>query len=120
MKYLAFLLVTCSQMVQAETYSCSGELSRYGRPGELEISSFVRVGKSFERIGKTGTSKLEILHENSNDIFLTELNKFGDQTKLYLVNISKKKKSYAETYFSVDEAMHPEKNKPMWGNCISF
>ena len=120
MKYLIILLVTYSQLVHAETYSCSSELSRYGRPGELEIASFVRKGKSFERIGKTDTLKLEIIHENSNDIFLAKFNKFDDQTKLYLVTISKVKKSYTETYFSVDDAIYPEKNKPIWGNCVNF
>ena len=89
MKYLIILLITYSQLTYAETYSCSSELSRYGRPGELEIATFIRTGKSFERIGKTGTIKLEVIHENSNDIFLAEFNKFSDQTKLYLVNISK-------------------------------
>jgi hypothetical protein len=120
MKYLIILLIAYSELVQAETYSCSGELSRYGRPGELEIASFVRMGKSFERIGKTDRLKFEIIHENSNDIFLAKFDKFTDQTKLYLVTISKVKKSYTETYFSVDDAMYPEKNKPIWGSCVSF
>jgi hypothetical protein len=120
-KVLLILGFTLVLPVRAETYTCSAELSRYGRAGETETNAYVRKGSFFERNGKTGKRKFEVVFESDTDIVLTNISQYSKEASVYLAIINKTTSTYMESFNVVSKAKDSEiPSPPLWGNCISF
>jgi hypothetical protein len=118
MKTIVCLLLMVTTQVFAETYSCSAELSRYRRQGEVEIKTYKRDGNEFIAKSALSDTRMKILYESKTDLVLTDVSQFRDGAALFVTMISKTNMEYYETFFSVSDGREPGKYKPLWGKCI--
>ena len=80
--------------VFSETYVCSHELSRYGRPGEIETVQFERVGKKFVN----GLQEYEVV-ENVSVLILIDTSFRNEYVDVVLID--KETKSWEREFMSV-------------------
>ena len=80
--------------VFSETYVCSHELSKYGRPGEIETVQFKRVGKKFV----SGLDEYEVV-ENVSVLILIDTSFRTESVDVVLID--KETKSWERVYMSV-------------------
>ena len=109
-----------SQSVFSETYSCSSELTNFGRPGEVETIALIRSGNFFLSNSKQRKGvKHKILHDSSTDIILYELFPSDDDTSLLVTMINKKSMKYKQEY--LDFKLTPSgKRGVLIGDCILY
>ena len=107
-----FLSLMFVPSVFAEIYSCSHELSRFDRPGELETIVYARTGKFFK---DDRGSKLQIINENNKIIKLNSLNK-GEH--FFIVIIDKISLEFANSFLSIEDSKENEKIPQTYGKCI--
>ena len=65
----------------AEIYACSVDLTRYGRPGEIETKMYVREGNFFYN---NRNWKFDIYKEDKKEIYLIE--KIADSLFIVIIN----------------------------------
>ena len=96
----------------AEIYSCSHELSRFDRPGEVEMLVYARTGKFFK---DDRGSKLQIINENNKIIKLNSLNK-GEH--FFILIIDKISLEFTNGFLSIEDSKENEKIPQTYGKCI--
>ena len=96
----------------AEIYACSGDLTRFGRPGEIETKLFTRKGSFFYNHLDW---KYKIHFENDKQIHLIRENV---ATHMYIVIIDKKTKEFTEQFMSIKDAREIEEVPQMYGKCV--
>ena len=108
---LTLFVLLFSSSVVAEVYSCSHDLSRFDRPGEVETTVYTRNGNIFQNelgwefiIIKDTEGSLMLMNEY-NDTFFTTI-------------INKKTKEFTETFTSILYAETTESSGLVYGKCI--
>ena len=99
--------------VKSEEYICSSELSALGRPGEVELGKYQRIGNYFVQTSKNGKFKFSILKETSKFIVLAETYDYPD---VFITILDKQKGTLYERYLSITEGS--KESMPTMGTCI--
>jgi len=95
----------------AEMYACSSDLTRNGRPGEIETKVYTRKGNSFfHNLGW----KLDIDNETRDSIFLSRISDFS----YFVVIINKKTKEFTEGFLSIGDSRNNKVNINTYGKCV--
>ena len=116
-KILTLFLLLFSSSVFSETYTCSMNLSPLGQSG-VETTIFKRDGKKFIGVGKYNKNyPVQILHENSNDLILYELDQSFDNTSILITLISKKSLKYTQE-FMMTIGVTKDKVPKLLGECL--
>ena len=110
--FLVFLFSVVCQIGFAEQYACSGDLTRYGRPGEIETKLYSRKGDFFYN---NHNWKFYIHFENNEEIHLI---KETSTYSMFTVIINKKTKEFTENFLSIEDSRSSEKRAAMYGKCI--
>ena len=96
----------------AEIYACSVDLTRYGRPGEIETKMYVRKGNFFYN---NRNWKFDIYKEDKKEIYLIE--KITDS--LFIVIINKETKELTESFLSIEDSRENNEGRPnSYGKCV--
>ena len=112
MKILLTLFVLFfSSSVFAEDYSCSHELSRFHRPGEVETTVYTRNGNIFQN--ELGWEFI-IIKDTEGSLMLMN----ADNDTFFTTIINKKTKEFTETYTSILYAETTESRGLVYGKCI--
>ena len=113
----AFIL---SQSAFSETYSCSSELSNFGRPGEVETIAFIRSGNFFLSNSKQRRGvPNKILLDSNTDIILYQLFQSDDDAGLLVTMINKKSMKYKQEYLDI-KLTPTGKRGVLIGDCILY
>jgi len=96
----------------AETYTCSHELSRFDRAGEVETLIFERVGNYF--LEKTFQLKDEIMSDTPSHLILY---RYG-VSSVSIVLINKNTKEFGSTYYEMEESKKNPPTPNVYGKCI--
>ena len=115
MKILLTLFVLFfSSNVIAEIYSCSHELSRFDRPGEVETKTYKRIGKIFKH---NRGWEFKIIDETEEVLML-----FNYSTEpsphIFIVIIDKKTKEFTEKLLTIESSKEQEVRPQIYGKCI--
>ena len=110
-----FFALFYSSYVVAETYECTQELSRFGRPGEYETHTYTRDGDVFMM---QGIYELFIAKDTEEILMLTHVNTGGNF--FFNTIINKKTKEYTETFTSIEDAKKLEDTGLVYGKCKIF
>ena len=112
MKILLTLFVLFfSSSVFAEDYSCSHELSRFHRPGEVETTVYTRNGNIFQN--ELGWEFI-IIKDTEGSLMLMN----ADNDTFFTTIINKKTKEFTETFTSILYAETTESRGLVYGKCI--
>ena len=96
----------------AETYSCSQELSRYDRAGEIETTIYSRNGNKFQNdIGWV----FYIARETKDVLNLVSTETWDKD--MFAVVIDKKTKEYTESFVNIEEARDNKSAILVYGKC---
>ena len=119
MKILLTLFVLLfSSSVVAEIYTCSHELSRFERPGEVETKIFTREGEYFyHNFGW----KYEIIRDTNQMLILVyvfETNNSEDPGAALVVMINKKTDEFTEHFININESKNNETAILNYGQCL--
>ena len=106
-------IIFFTKNVKSEEYICSAELSAFGRPGEVEIGKYERIGNYFLATFESGKSKFSILNETSEFIVLAKTYSYPD---VFITILDKQKGTLYERYLSITEGN--KKSMPTIGTCI--
>ncbi len=109
--YVFLVLIWCN-VGFAEIYACSGDLTRFDRPGEIENKIYKRDGKFFYNHHDW---KFLINFENDKQIHLI---KVSSGLSIFTVIIDKQTKEFTESFLSVDNARKNENTPLMYGKCV--
>ena len=108
---LTFFVIFFSSSLVAEVYSCSHELSRFNRPGEIETTAYIRNGNIFQNelgwefiIIKDTEGSLMLMNEEDDTFFTTIINK--------------KTLEFTENYMSIEDSKENESEPLVYGKCI--
>ena len=116
MKKLLILLFSffllSSPSVFAETFTCSQELEKFGRKGEVETLIFKRDGKSF----KSAPFLFQISHESKSNLILTAINEAVPN--MLIVFINKDTKEFGQTFLSMKEYRNDKQRPFSYGKCV--
>ena len=96
----------------AEIYACSGDLTRFGRPGEIETKIFSRKGNFFYNHLNW---KFFIHFENNEEIHLI---KDTSTYSIFIVIINKKTKEFTEKFLSIEDSRENDQVPLMYGKCV--
>ena len=107
-----FVVFTWCSVGFAEIYACSGDLTRYGRPGEIETKLFSRKGSFFYN---HHDFKFKIHFEDDRLIHLV---KTTTSSGMFIVIIDKKTKEFTEKFMSIEDSRKIEKVPQMYGKCV--
>ncbi|MDC2989284.1 hypothetical protein OAZ95_00515 [Gammaproteobacteria bacterium] len=102
MKKIFFIFLIFSHFnIFSETYFCSHELSKYGRPGEVETMIFERNGNFFnyQYQGNKELSLFQTISETDSSLILLDV--MGDS--LTLVFLNKKTLEFAYDFTSLEQ-----------------
>ena len=114
MKITVFLIsVLISFNVLSETYVCSQELSKFGRPGEIETVKFERMGNVF----KDETFTYQISHDSKSFLILTSLSPYNPPS-LTTVFIDKDTKEWGMGFFTMDDFKQSPPSELSYGKCV--
>ena len=119
MKILLTLFVLLfSSSVVAEIYTCSHELSRFERPGEVETKIYTREGEYFyHNFGW----KYEIIRDTNKMLILVyviETNNSEDPGAAMVVMINKKTKEFTERFVNIIESKNNQTTILNYGKCL--
>ena len=119
MKILLTLFVLLfSSSVVAEIYTCSHELSRFERPGEVETKIFTREGEYFfHNFGW----KYEIIRDTNQMLILVyvfETNNSEDPGAALVVMINKKTKEFTEDFVNINDSKNNQTAILNYGKCL--
>ena len=109
--YVFLALIWCN-VGFSEIYACSGDLTRFDRPGEIENKIYKRYGKFFYNHYDW---KFLINFENDKQIHLI---KVSSGLSIFAVIIDKQTKEFSESFLSVDNARKNENIPLMYGKCV--
>ena len=114
MKVTVFLIsILISFNVLSETYVCSQELSKFGRPGEIETVKFERMGNVF----KSEPLTYQISHESKSFLILTRVGP-NNPPDLLTVFIDKDTKEWGMGYFTMDDFKKSPPEELSYGKCV--
>ena len=116
MKVTVFLIsILISFNVLSETYICSQELGKYGRPGEIETVIFERNGNYFDYkfYDEEVLDEFEIILETESLIILIDV--FMSDT-LDVVFLNKKTKEFGRRFMEFPDFKNPQ--IPTYGKCV--
>ena len=120
MKKLLILLFSffllSSPSVFAETFTCSQELEKFGRKGEVETLIFKRDGKSFIQTHDSETFLLKTFHESKFNLILTAINE--SVPNMLIVFINKDTKEFGQTFLSMEEYRNDKQRPFSYGKCV--
>ena len=115
---LTLFVLFFSSSVVAETYTCSHELSRFERPGEVETKIYTREGEYFyHNFGW----EYEIIRDTENMLIIVtvvEINDFDDPGVAMVVMINKKTKEFTENLVDISESKNNQTTILTYGNCL--
>ena len=115
MKVTVFLISTLiSFNVFSETYVCSQELSKFGRPGEIEKLELERTGNVFKE--RNSSLVLQISHESKSHLILSEILDYNPS--LTIVFIDKDTKEWGMGYFTMSEFKQSPTDQLSYGKCV--
>jgi len=115
MKVTVFLISTLiSFNVFSETYFCSQELSKFGRPGEIEKLELERTGNVFKE--RNSSLVLQISHESKSHLILSEILDYNPS--LTIVFIDKDTKEWGMGYFAMSEFKKSPPDPLSYGKCV--
>ena len=110
---LTLFVLLFSSSVVAEVYSCSHELSRWNRSGEVETKTYTRYGNTFEHnLGWT----FNIIKENDDILILLKLNHYIESVSVTIIN--KKTKEFTENFTQINDAKEVPIDGQVYGKCI--
>ena len=116
--FLTFFIFFFSFSGVAEIYTCSHELSRFDRPGEVETKIFTREGEYFyHNFGW----KYEVIRDTNNMliiVFVVETNNFENPGAAMVVMINKKTKEFTEYFVNINESKNNETAILNYGQCL--
>ena len=114
MKVTVFLIsILISFNVLSETYVCSQELSKFGRPGEIETVKLERMGNVFKGVPLT----YQISHDSKSFLILTRLDTFSPPS-LTTIFIDKDTKEWGMGFFTMDDFKKSPPNELAYGKCV--
>jgi hypothetical protein len=117
-KIVGLFLILFSNMVFAETYSCSAELSNFGRSGGVENHVYVRKGSSF--VGNSDFAKnvqFKILYESNTDLMLYKVEQYPKDATIFITVINKISLKFRQEYLTFN--INPkDKLGVLIGKCI--
>lgn len=121
-KLIVFLFFSSlSTEIFSETYYCTQDLERFGRPGETETMIFRRDVDQDGEMYFTSPSlgKMDIFFENSTTIMFVEKPYLEDVTEpeLYLFFIEKKKMEFGSVNIGIEEFRKPQPFPFGYGKC---
>ena len=113
---LTTLCLTISLLIPyqllAETYTCSHELSRFDRQGDVETLIFERVGNQF--IEKKFGGKNEIMSDTPSHLIFYSHG--GNYVTINLIN--KGTNEWGATYYSMAESKKTPPTPNVYGKCL--
>ena len=114
MKKILGIVILCLLLCNvglAEIYACSADLTRFGRPGEVETKIYVREGNFFYN---NHDWKFDIYKEDRKEIHLIT----GTRTSMLIAIINKETKEFTEGYLSIDDSKVHEQVSNTYGKCV--
>jgi hypothetical protein len=96
----------------AETYTCSHELSRFNRAGDVETLIFKRVGNYF--LEKRFQSKNKIMSDTPSYLILYS---YGN-SYVTISLINKNTKEFGSTFYTMEESQKPVPTPNAYGKCL--
>ena len=115
---LTLFVLLFSSSVVAEIYTCSHELSRFGRPGEVETKIFTREGEYFyHNFGW----EYEIIRDTNQMLMLAyvlETNNSEDPGAAMVVMINKKTKEFTEHFVNIIDSKNNNTTILNYGKCL--
>jgi len=116
--FLTFFILFFSFSGVAEIYTCSHELSRFDRPGEVETKIFTREGEYFyHNFGW----KYEIIRDTNQILILVyvfETNNSEDPGAALVVMINKKTKEFTEDFVNINDSKNNQTAILNYGKCL--
>ena len=113
-KLLAILvlgLLWCNS-AYAEVYSCSQELSRYNRAGEIETTIYTRNGNKFQN----DSGWVFYIARETKDVLNLVSTEAWDKY-MFAVVIDKKTKKYKEQFLDIEQARDYKSDILVYGKC---
>ena len=95
----------------AEIYACSADLTRFGRPGEVETKIYAREGNAFYNHLDW---KFTIHKENNKEIHLIT----GTSQSMLIAIINKETKEFTEGFLSIEDSKENEQVSNTYGKCV--
>ena len=95
----------------AEIYACSADLTRFGRPGEVETKIYAREGNFFYNHLDW---KFTIHKENKKEIHLIT----GSSQSMLVAIINKETKEFTEGFLSIEDSKENEQVSNTYGKCV--
>ena len=108
--YIFLILIWCN-VGFAEIYACSADLTRFGRPGEVETKIYVREGNFFYN---NHDWKFDIYKEDRKEIHLIT----GTRTSMLIAIINKETNEFTEGYLSIEDSKENEQVSNTYGKCV--
>ena len=108
--YIFLILIWCN-VGFAEIYACSADLTRFGRPGEVETKIYSREGNFFYNHHDW---KFKIYEENKKEIHLIA----GSSVSMFIVIINKETNEFTEGYLSIEDSKENEQVSNTYGKCV--
>ncbi|MDC0037245.1 hypothetical protein OAJ30_01055 [Alphaproteobacteria bacterium] len=115
---LTFFFFLFSSSVAAEIYTCSHELSRFERPGEVETKIFTREGEYFYHNFEW---KYEIIRDTNKMliiVYVLEIDDSEDPGAAMVVMINKKTKEFTERFVNINESKINQTAILNYGQCL--
>ena len=112
-KFFNYLLIFLiwSNISFSEIYSCSADLTRFGREGEIENKIYIRDGNYFYN---NHDWKFDIYYESKEEIHLID----GTTKSMFIVILNKKTNEFTEGYLSIDDSREYEQVSNTYGKCV--
>ena len=116
-KLLTFISLTIIWSTNgfAESYTCSTDLKRFGRAGEIETKTYIR-SKSLFKNNYDWTFKIH--YENDQQIHLVKFNLDDFTDHMFIVIIDKKTNEFTEKFMSIDDSRDVDEVPQIYGKCI--
>jgi hypothetical protein len=111
--YTSLLLLFSSNVI-AETYSCSHELSRFNRAGEVETKTYKRIRNIFKH---NKGWEFTIVDESKDILILIDYS-VTSRDHVHTIIINKKTKEYTEKFLSIESSREEERRPQVYGKCI--
>ena len=120
MKKLLLLLFSflISFEVLSETYVCSQDLTKFGKPGEIDTLTFERDGNSLGAYFKSDLFGVlyEITYESKSNLILTRLNDYLPSFSIMFIN--KDTKEWGYSYLKMEKYRRVSPQPSNYGKCI--
>ena len=95
----------------SEIYACAHEMSRFGKPGEIETKTYTREGNLFY---SSSLGKLEIEKETKDFLLLKKI----IVDSFFIVIIDKNTKEFTESFLGIADSRERDVHIHSYGECV--